>query len=125
MKAEAKRTRGPNKHEPWARRAEDGVSVLRLALDVHDPLQRRWLERMFANAYRVRRALQRAARNRARAYWAAKHERARDAAGTRDRLGLSRDALEHTAYALLDAAPHLRCFVTAWRTPSGGPDWPA
>ncbi|MFT3916922.1 MAG: hypothetical protein QM704_23410 [Anaeromyxobacteraceae bacterium] len=88
------------------------MSVLRLALDVHDPLQRRRLERMFADAYRVRRALQRAARNRTRAYWAAKHERARDAAGTRDRLGLSREALEHTAYAVLEAAPHLRRFVT-------------
>ncbi|MFT3912994.1 MAG: zinc ribbon domain-containing protein [Anaeromyxobacteraceae bacterium] len=67
---------------------------------------------MFADAYRVRRALQRAARNRARAYWAARHERARDGAGTRDRLGLSRDALEHAAYACLDAAPYLRRFVT-------------
>ena len=112
MEAEVKRTRGPNKHEPWARRAEDGVSVLRLALDVRDPQQRRRLERMFQGAFRVRRALQRAARNRVRAYWAAKHERARDAAGTRDRLGLSREALEHAVYALLDAAPHLRRFVT-------------
>ncbi|MFT3915236.1 MAG: hypothetical protein QM704_14290 [Anaeromyxobacteraceae bacterium] len=112
MEVEPKRTRGPNKQEPWARRPQDGVSVLRLALDVHDPQQRRRLERMFADAYRVRRALQRAARNRTRAYWAAKHERGRDAAGTRDRLGLSRGALEHTAYAVLDAAPHLRRFVT-------------
>ncbi|MFO0584144.1 MAG: hypothetical protein U0229_17865 [Anaeromyxobacter sp.] len=112
MEAEAKRTRGPNKHEPWARRAEDGVSVLRLALDVRDPVQRRRLERMCADAYRVRRALQRAARSRVRAYWAARHERARDAAAARIRLGLSREALEHAAYAFLDAAPHLRRFVT-------------
>ncbi|MFO0585240.1 MAG: zinc ribbon domain-containing protein [Anaeromyxobacter sp.] len=112
MEAEAKRTRGPNKHEPWARRAEDDVSVLRLALDVRDPVQRRRLERMFADAYRVRRALQRAARSRVRAYWAARHERARDAAAARVRLGLSREALEHAAYAFLDAAPHLRRFVT-------------
>jgi len=112
VEVEAKRTRGPNKQEPWARRAEDGVSVLRLALDMGDPVQRRRLERMFADAFRVRRALQRTARNRVRAYWAASHERAKDAAAARDRLGLSREALEHTAYAFLDAAPHLRRFVT-------------
>ena len=36
----------------------------------------------------------------------------RDPAAVRDRLGLSRTALEHAAYAHLDAAPHLRRFVT-------------
>ena len=88
------------------------MSVLRLALDVHDPLQRRRLERMFEAAYRVRRALQRAARNRVRAYWAAPKARARDASGTRATLGLSRTAFEQDAYAHLDAAPHLRRHVT-------------
>jgi hypothetical protein len=112
VEAEAKRTRGPNRREPWARRPEDGLSVLRLALDVHDPVQRRRLERMFQQAYRVRRALQRLARNRVRAYWAATHARARDAAAIRARLGLTREAFERAAYACLDAAPHLRRFVT-------------
>jgi hypothetical protein len=107
-----KRTRGPNQQVPWARRPEDGVSVLRLALDTSDPMQRARIEAMFRAAYAVRRAVQRDARDRARAYWAARHERARDPAAVRERLGLSRTALEHAAYAHLDAAPHLRRFVT-------------
>jgi hypothetical protein len=86
--------------------------VLRLALDVHDPVQRRRLERMYEEAHRMRRALQRGARNRVRAYWAATRSRARDAAATRARLGLTREAFERAAYACLDGAPHLRRFVT-------------
>ena len=86
--------------------------MLRLALDIHDPVQRRRIEAMFAGAYQVRRALQRSARDKARAYWAAAHARAKDPSAVRDRLGLSRPALEHAAYAHLDAAPHLRRFVT-------------
>ena len=108
----AKRTRGPNKQTPWARKPEDGVSVLRLALDTGDPIQRRRIEAMFAAGYQVRRALQRDARDRCRAYDAARHERERDPAATRARLGLSREALEHAAYDHLDAAPHLRRFAT-------------
>jgi hypothetical protein len=107
-----KRTRGPNKQTPWARRPEDGLSVLRLALDASDPVQRGRLEGMFDDAYRLRRALQRGVRDRSRSYWAATHERAQDPAATRKRLGLSRKALEDEAYAHLDAAPHLRRFVT-------------
>jgi hypothetical protein len=107
-----KRTRGPNKQVPWARRPEDGVSVLRLALDTSDPVQRARIEAMFRAAYAVRRAVQRDARDRACAYWAAPHERARDPIAVRDRLGLSRTALERAAYAHVDAAPHLRRFVT-------------
>ena len=82
--------------------------MLRLAVDIHDPVQRRRLEAMFAGAYQVRRALQRSARAKARAYWAAAHARAKDPSAVRDRLGLSRTALERAAYAHLDAAPHLR-----------------
>src|SRR5262245_46605302 len=98
-----KRTRGPNKQAPWIRRPEDGVSVLRLALDSHDPVQRARVEAMFRDAYAVRRALQRDAGQRARAYGAARHERARDPAALRKRLGLSRTALEHRAYEHLNA----------------------
>jgi hypothetical protein len=112
VRSEPKRTRGPNRSTPWARRPEDAVSVLRLALDIHDPVQRGRIEAMFAGAYQLRRAIQRAARDKARAYRAARHERARDPAAVRDRLGLSRTALEHAAYAHLDAAPHLRRYVT-------------
>ena len=107
-----KRTRGPNKQKAWARRPEDGASVLRLPLDISDPVQRARIEAMFEGAYVLRRALQRDARDRARAYWAAEHERAKSPSGTRQRLGLSRNALEDAAFAHLDAAPHLRRFVT-------------
>ncbi len=112
MASSGKRTRGPNKQTPWSRPPDDGISVIRLALDTSDPVQRRALESMFWTSYQIRRALQRQARGACHAYWAATHERARDAAAVRDRLGLSRTALEHAAYAHLDAAPHLRRHVT-------------
>lgn len=112
MASSGKRTRGPNKQAPWSRSPDDGASVIRLALDTSDPVQCRALDSMFWTSYQVRRALQRQARVACRAYWAATHERARDAAAVRDRLGLSRTALEHAAYAHLDAAPHLRRHVT-------------
>lgn len=107
-----KRTRGPNKQRPWARTPDHGLSVLRLALDTLDPVQRRRVEDMFSVAFAVRRAVQRDARARVRAYRAAHHERARDPAAARARLGLSREAFERAAYAHLDAAPHLRRCVT-------------
>src|SRR5829696_7641097 len=107
-----KRKRGPNKSTPWVRRPEDGLSVLRLALDTTDPVHRDRVETMFSAAYSLRRAVQRDARARTRAYWAASHERRRNAAAVRERVGLSRTALEHAAYAHLDAAPHLRRAMT-------------
>jgi len=110
--ASEKRTRGPNKRAPWVRKPEDGLSVLRLAVDVHDPVQRALVEAMFGGAYQLRRALQRRARARSRAYWSAVHERAHDAAATRKRLGLSKVAFEKAAREHVNAAPHLRRFVT-------------
>jgi len=107
-----KRTRGPNKQTPWARQPEAGLSVLRLPLDTSDPVQRARLASMFGGAYQVRRGLQRDAQDRSRAYWAAHHERERNPIVVRDRLGLSRAGFEHAAYEHLDAAPHLRRFVT-------------
>lgn len=112
MASSGKRTRGPNKRTPWSRNPDDGMSVVRLALDTSDPAQRRRLEAMFWTGYQVRRALQRQARSACRAYWAATHERRADPAAVRKRLGLTRPALEHAAYAHLDAAPHLRRDVT-------------
>jgi len=107
-----KRTRGPNKQTPWARKPEDGLSVIRLALDTTDPVQRTRIEDMFSAAYSIRRALQGDARHRSRAYKAACHERDRDPSAVRERLGLSRVALEHAAYDHVDGAPHLRRHVT-------------
>src|SRR5262245_26291317 len=108
----AKRTRGPNQSTAWVRRPEDGLAVLRLPLDATDPVQRDRIETMFSAAYCVYRAVQRDAQDRTRAYWAATHERARDAAATRERLGLSKTGLEYAAYAHVNAAPHLRRAVT-------------
>src|SRR5687767_13032211 len=67
---------------------------------------------MFSASFVVQRAVQRCARDRALAYWAASHERSRDPSAVRTRLGLSRDALEDEAFRCLDEAPHLRHFVT-------------
>ena len=112
MALSGKRTRGPNKQAPWSRKPDDGMSMLRLALDVSDPAQRARIESMFGAAYSLRRALQHDARNRSRAYWAATHERARDPAATRERLGLSRKGLEAAARGHVDRAPHVHRFVT-------------
>ncbi|HTS31409.1 MAG TPA: hypothetical protein VMH81_36300 [Bryobacteraceae bacterium] len=109
----SKQTRGPNKQPPWRRDPMSGVSVLRLPLDISDPLQRERLEGLFAAAFCLRRALQRDARSRLGAYWAAHHERAaKGSAAVRKRLGLSREALERAAYRHLSRAPHLRLHAT-------------
>jgi hypothetical protein len=99
-----KRTRGPNQGTPWKRRPEEGLSVLRLPVDVTDSVQRHRVEAMFSVTYSMKRALQRDARERCRAYKAAHHERRRDPAALRARLGLSREALERAAYEHLNAA---------------------
>ncbi|HEY5934961.1 MAG TPA: hypothetical protein VIU61_10010, partial [Kofleriaceae bacterium] len=112
MGSSGKRTRGPNKQTPWSRNPDDGLSVLRLALDINDPHQRARIEAMFRGANTVRRAVQRDSRDRCRAYWAAPHERARDPGAVRDRLGLSKEGLEKAARGHINAAPHLRRFVT-------------
>ena len=109
----AKRTRGPNKRVPWIRSSADGAAVLRLALDVGEPTQRGLVESIFDASFKVRRALQGAGRRRAVAFHAAPHERdRRGPEAVRQRLGLSREALERAAYAHLDRAPHLRHFTT-------------
>lgn len=111
-KGAPRRARGPNKAPPWVRRPDDAIAVLRLALDTTDPVERQRIESMFSAAYTIGRAVERDARDRTRAYWAATHERARDPAAVRDRLGLSKTGLERAAYAHLGAAPHLRRAVT-------------
>ena len=112
MGSSEKRTRGPNKQKPWVRDPAAGTSVLRLALDTSDPVQRRRIEAMFEGAYAVCRAVQEDGRHRSRAYWAATHERKDDPAATRERLGLSRDDFEDAAADHVNRAPHLRRFVT-------------
>jgi transposase len=87
--------------------------VLRLSLDITDPVQRDRLEAVFSSAFQIKRALQRDAGTRLRAYRAARPERERDASAVRKRLKLgARKEMEYRAYAHLDAAPHLRDHVT-------------
>lgn len=86
--------------------------MIRLALDVSDPVSRRKLDDMFQAAHSIRRALQRGARARMRAYRAAHHERKRDPAALRERVGLSPVAFEAAARKHVNAAPHLRRHLT-------------
>lgn len=65
------------------------VSVIRLELGLTDGHIRRRLERQWGAVFRLRRALQRDAAARCRAYWEADHERSRDPKALRERLGLS------------------------------------
>ena len=69
------------------------VAVIRLELDVADARVRQRLERQWAAVFRLRRALQRDAAARCRAYWAARRERSADPKALRERLGLSRKAV--------------------------------
>src|ERR1700676_1256150 len=70
------------------------VSVIRLELDVSDPAVRRRVEGQWEAVFRLRRAVQRDAQHRCRAYWAAQHERAHDPRALRERLGLTRKGIE-------------------------------
>jgi Putative transposase DNA-binding domain len=91
---------------------EGPVSVIRLQLDVSDPVARRRMERQWVAVFRLRRALQRDAATRCRAYWAAHHERAADAKAVRERLGLSRKGLESAAKAHIEASGGMRDHLT-------------
>ncbi|WP_327001410.1 transposase [Dactylosporangium sp. NBC_01737] len=105
------RRRGPKVAAAW--RYDGPLSVLRLPLDVSDPQSRRQLERVFATAFSVRRAVQRDARARLAAFRAAIHERAAvGAAAVRDRVGLTPAGLQYAAYRHVDAAAHVRRYLT-------------
>jgi Putative transposase DNA-binding domain len=88
------------------------LSVMRLELDVADAEVRRRLERQWETAFRLRRALQRDAAARCRAYWAADRERATDPKALRDRLGLTRKDIEATAKAHIDRSGWMRNHLT-------------
>ena len=91
---------------------EGPVAVIRLELDVTDPLVRRRVQRQWGAVFRLRRALQRDAAARCRAYWAAHRERAADPKGLRDRLGLSRKGIEAAAKAHIEASGWMRDHLT-------------
>lgn len=91
---------------------EGPVAVIRLELDASDDRVRRRLERQWEAVFRLRRALQRDAAARCRAYWAADHERTEDPKAVRSRLGLSRKALEAAAKAHIEASGWMRDHLT-------------
>jgi hypothetical protein len=88
------------------------TSVTRLELDVGDPTVRRRVERQWVAVFRLRRALQRDAQNRCRAYWAAHRERDADPTGLRERLGLSRKGIEAAAKNHIEASGWMRDHLT-------------
>jgi hypothetical protein len=88
------------------------VSVVRLELHVSDARVRRRLQRQWAAVFRLRRALQRDVAARCRAYCAASHERVRDPAALRDRLGLSRKGIEAAAGAHIERSGWMRDHLT-------------
>jgi hypothetical protein len=87
------------------------VSVIGLELDVSDPVVRRRLQQQWA-AFRLRRALQRDAQDRFRAYWAARRERAHNPKALRERLGLSRKGIEAAAKTHIEASGWMRDHLT-------------
>jgi len=87
------RTRGKSKVKNWRRDEHTPVAVIRLEVDASDPATRRRVEGLFTAVHALRRALQRQARDRVTAYWAA--HRLREQVGptrVRKRFGLSRKA---------------------------------
>ena len=106
----APRRRGKSKAPNFT--YEGPVSVIRLELDVSGPMVRRRLERQWSAVFRLRRALQRDAAARCRAYWAAHRERAADPKSLRERLGLSRKGIEAAAKAHIEASGWMREHLT-------------
>ncbi|MER5181191.1 transposase [Streptomyces sp. NPDC002896] len=110
QRAESQRKfRGKNKAPKWTKPDDGIVSVMVLPLAVTDPADLDRLEKLFGSMWSIKRAVQRDARAKVDAYWAAKHERDEQGAkAVRQRLGLSREDLERCAYAHLENSGHLK-----------------
>ncbi|MGW0392154.1 transposase [Streptomyces sp. NPDC003042] len=107
--AQTRKFRGKNKAPKWTKPDDGMVSVMVLPLAVTDPTDLARLNKLFGAMWAIKRAVQRDARAKVDAYWAAKHERDHDGAkAVRQRLGLSREALERCAYKHLEDAGHLK-----------------
>jgi len=91
---------------------EGPVAVIRLEIDGSDHRVRQRLERQWEAVFRLRRALQRDAAARCRAYWAAHHERADDPKALRARLGLTRKGIEAAAKTHIEASGWMRDHLT-------------
>jgi hypothetical protein len=88
------------------------MSVIGLELAISDPVTLRRLDRQWEVVFRLRRALQRDAAARCRAYWAAHRERDADPKALRQRLGLSRKGMEAAAKAHIEASGWMRDHLT-------------
>ena len=111
MRAGQKATkfRGKNKAAKWTKPDDGQVSVMVLPLAVTDPTDLARLNKLFGAMWNIKRAVQQEARAGVDVYWAARRERARDGAKeVRQRLGLSREGLERSAYRHLEASGHLK-----------------
>ncbi|MFE1555011.1 zinc ribbon domain-containing protein [Streptomyces sp. NPDC058734] len=107
--AQARKFRGKNKAPKWKKPDDGVVSVMVLPLAVTDPADLARLEKLFGAMWNIKRAVQRDARAKVDAYWAAYRERGEQGAkAVRQRLGLSREALERCAYKHLEDAGHLK-----------------
>jgi hypothetical protein len=106
----APRRRGKSKAANF--KYDGPVSVIRLEVDASDSAVLRRVERQWEAVFRLRRALQRDAAARCRAYWAAYHERGADAKGLRERLGLSRKGIEAAAKAHIERSGWMRDHLT-------------
>lgn len=107
--AQTRRVRGKNKAPKWQKPNDGIVSVMVLPLAVTDPTDLARLDGLYGAMWSIKRAVQRDARAKVDAYWAARHERDRNGGkAVRQRLGLSREALERCAYKYLEASGHLK-----------------
>jgi hypothetical protein len=107
--ARTRKFRGKNKAPQWTKPHDGIVSVIVLPLAVTDPADLARVESLFGAMGSLKRAVQRDARNKVNAYWAAFHERNEQSAkAVRQRLGLSREALERSAYKHLEDSRHLK-----------------
>ncbi|MEU1227085.1 transposase [Streptomyces sp. NPDC005828] len=104
-----RKCRGKNRAPKWTKPDGGIVSVMVLPLAVTDPADLARLEKLFGAMWSVKRAVQRDARAKVDAYWAAFHERNEQGAkAVRQRLGLSREGLERCAYKHLELSGHLK-----------------
>ncbi len=88
------------------------VSAIRLELDVNDAVVCRRLQRHWGAVFRLRRALQRDAAARCRAFWAAHRERPADPKALAERLGLTRKGIEASAKCHIEASGWMRDHLT-------------